>query len=194
MINSEEKLELLKSSVLSEVQRKSEKIIAGAKQEKAKMILDISDRHYVTAEKEIESGKSAIAGRYAKQLQSQRTLARKDILMHRRGLVEKIFSGVEKRLGEFAQSPEYAQYIRRAVDSCEAELSEIRLSGADYERRDELLGELAKSYTVSCDDAIFLGGVRLIPKSGGMVYDLSFDTALEIERERFSDSFDLKLE
>lgn len=194
MINSEEKLELLKSSVLSEVQRKSEKIIAGAKQEKAKIILDISDKHYVTAEKEIESGKSAIAGKYAKQSQSQRIRARKDILMHRRELVEKIFSGVEKRLRDFVQSPEYADFLRRAVVGCEAQISEIRLSGADYERRGELLGELAESYTVSRDDAVFLGGVRLVPKSGGMVYDLSFDTALEIERERFSDSFDLKLE
>lgn len=193
MINSEEKLELFKSSVLRDVQKKSEKIIADAKKENADMIIGISDKYFAIAEKEREDGKNAIRARYSKIAQSSKAQARKDILSHRQLLVDRIFSSVEGRLKEFAASKDYAAYLQRSVRDCKADAGEIRLSPKDFEKRDALLGDIASLYTVKSDESIFLGGLKLIPPGGKVVYDLSFDTALELQREGFSDSFDLKL-
>lgn len=193
MINSEEKLEQFKSSVLKEVQRKSEKIISDAKQENAKMIIDISDRHFIIAEKQIEEGKAVILSKYSGEVQSCKVKARKELLSHRLQLVEKVFGAVEQKLKDFAASGEYPGYLQKLVRESGVQAGEIKLSAKDYERCTELLGEFAKSFAVSCDDALYLGGLKLIPQGGSIVYDFSFDTALELQREGFSDSFDLKL-
>lgn len=193
MIGSEEKLELFKSSVLKDVKKETEKIISDAKKENADMIIGMSDRYFAAAEKEREDGKAAIRAEYAKKTQSCKAQSRKDILSHRQQLVDRIFASVTQRIREFTATKEYPEYLRRVVKDCKAKAGEIKLSEVDYENRDALLGDIASAYIISCDDSIFLGGLKLIPQGEKVVYDLSFDTALELQKERFSDSFDLKI-
>ena len=196
MINAEEKLAMLRESILSETKQKADKLVSDAENESSRIVLEASDKYYADAEKTIESEQTAIAAKYAKQTAALRSQVQKDILMHRNMLTQKLFDGVREKLKEFCNTKEYKEYISRCISeykkSYDIENAEVRVSAADMQRT-ELFEGLPKSVKVTCDDTIALGGVKIKPANVGVICDGTLDAALIKQAENFSDIADSSL-
>lgn len=197
MINAEEKLAMMRESILSETKQKADKLVSDAENESSRIVLEASDKYYADAQKSIESENAAIAGKYAKQTAAMRSQVQKDILMHRNMLTEKLFDGVREKLKEFRQTKEYKEYIVRCISdykkSYDIENAEIRVSAEDMQRAEELFEGLPKSVKITCDDTIVLGGVKIRPANVGVICDGTLDAALIKQAENFSDIADSSL-
>lgn len=188
---------MLRESILSETKQKSDKLVSDAENESSRIVLEASDRYYANAEKTIESEKTAIGIKYAKQTAALRSQVQKDVLMHRNMLTEKLFDGVRARLKEFRKTKEYKEYIGRCISdykkSYDIENAEIRVSAEDMQRAEELFEDLPKSVKITCDDTIVLGGVKIRPEDVGVICDGTLDAALMKQAEKFSDIADSSL-
>ncbi len=196
MINAEEKLAMMRESILSETKLKADKLVSDAENESSRIVLEASDKYYADAQKSIESEKTAIASKYAKQTAALRSQMQKDILMHRNMLTEKLFDGVREKLKEFRNTKEYKEYISRCISeykkSYDIENAEVRVSAADMQRA-ELFEDLPRSVKITCDDTIALGGVKIKPANVGVICDGTLDAALIKQAENFSDIADSSL-
>lgn len=196
MINAEEKLAMMRESILSETKQKADKLVSDAENESSRIVLEASDKYYADAEKTIESEKSAIAAKYAKQTAAMRSQVQKDILMHRNMLTQKLFDGVREKLIKFRDTKEYKEYISRCISeykkSYDIENAEVRVSAADMQRT-ELFEGLPKSVKITCDDTITLGGVKIKPANVGVICDGTLDAALIKQSDNFSDIADSSL-
>lgn len=188
MINAEEKLERFSASLLGETWQSSEEMIKKAESESTERILHASDKYAALAKKTIKEQTKAIRLKYVKTVAAGKLEAQQAVLLHRRELTDSLFENVEKRLLGFAASEKYGDYLCGLVEKCIKESGErnvtVRLSARDFDRRNELFGRLADVQTVK-DPTIRLGGLKCTFAGSNVMYDCSFDTALEAQREAF---------
>lgn len=182
-----------KDAMLNSAESRCMDIIAAAHRESARQLAEartscaradhdaIAAKYTLSAEQEISAS-----------LQS----ARKDLLALRENLVAELFSGVEKRLAAFAESPAYEEWftakLKARGKSFEAAESAVTVT---LRPQDEKLKKLVKKVLPKAEtqtsDAIRLGGFAI--GDGKRLFDDSFDAALADERKSFSQTSGLVL-
>ncbi|MDE6726936.1 MAG: hypothetical protein K2J80_03225, partial [Oscillospiraceae bacterium] len=101
------------------------------------------------------------------------------------------FEELRGELAEFAKSAKYADYLKRLLKKAESELGEkcvILAAAKDVEAVKKLT-----AHEVQADGAITLGGICALDKEKGLFADYTLDSALNNERESFTDKPELRL-
>ena len=191
-----EKLEKIRSIIDEKSEKDAEKIISDAEEKAEEMLSEEKKR----IERERNSSFSEKLSRFEseerRRVSESRFAAERKVLLYRNGLVDKLFSEIEAELKKFRASGEYRGYILRAVE--EADEAEKITEGVILycgSGDKELVSELMKAYPVKieADERISIGGIILKYPHKGTYIDLTFDTKLSEEREKFSATAEMQL-
>ena len=191
-----EKLEKIRSIIDEKSDKDVEKIIADA-EERAEEIIS-EEKKLIERERNnvFTEAVSRFESEERKRVSERRFAADRKVLLHRNGLVEKLFAEIEQELRDFSTSGGYRGYILRAVEEAD-ETEKITENVIVYcgEKDKELVTELMKPYPVKIetDGKISIGGIILKYPHKGTYIDLSFDMKLSEEREKFSATAEMQL-
>lgn len=111
------------------------------------------------------------------------------VLMHRTALVEEFFGKVRERLVSLTETPRYTAYLKGCIEKAN-DYSPICEGVTIFCRTCDtaLVDGLLKEYNCSlkADDGIEIGGILVRYEEKGILTDLTIESALENEREKFT--------
>ncbi len=119
----------------------------------------------------------------------------KRVLLHRNRLVEDFFDGIEKKLYSCLETPVYDEYLSACVKKAEKEASLENAVVLCREKDTNVVNKAlsAVNCSLEADNSIKIGGIIVKYPSTGVLIDLTLDTALEEEKERFSSLKEMQL-
>lgn len=139
----------------------------------------------------VRAERSAHEMRFKKELSRCEFETTRAVRIHRKELIDGFFEEIRNELAEFARSKKYDDYIKRALAKAEVELGgKLVVFAAEKDL------ETVKKWTVHevrVDNSIMLGGVTALDEEKGLYADYTLDSALEQEREAFTDKAELRL-
>ena len=139
----------------------------------------------------IRSERSAHEMRFKKEISRCEFETTKAVRAHRKELIDNFFEEIRGELAEYAKSKKYDDYIKRSLSKAERELGGKLVVFAS-----EKDIESVKKWTVHevrVDNSIMLGGISAMDEEKGLYADYTLDSALEQEREAFTDKPELRL-
>lgn len=172
-------------AIISEAKKKAEEIIS-----EEKRLIEQEEKGLVL--KEISRFEST----ERKRVSEKRFAAERKVLLRRNELVNGLFEEIEEELRSFCRKSEYRGYILRSAE--EADEKEKITEGVVVYCREvdlDLVKELMKAYPVKVetDGSIKIGGIMLKYPEKRTYIDLTFDTKLSEEREKFSATAEMQL-
>ena len=139
----------------------------------------------------VRAERSAHEMRFKKEISRCEFETTKAVRAHRKELIDGFFEEIRAELVEFAKSKKYDDYIKRALAKAEIELGgKLVVFAAEKDL------ETVKKWTVHevrVDNTITIGGVTALDEEKGLYADYTLDSALENEREAFTDKPELRL-
>lgn len=139
----------------------------------------------------VRAEKSAAEAKFKKELSRCEFEAGKAVRAHRKELIDGFFEEIREELAEFAKSDKYADYLGRAIANAEKELGNVSYITASP--KDVPAVKKLTKLEVREDNSIMLGGICAVDEARGLFSDQTLDSALETEREAFSDKPELRL-
>ena len=139
----------------------------------------------------VRAERNASEMRFKKEISRCEFETTKAVRVRRKELIDGFFEEIRADLVEFAQSKKYDDYIKRSLAKAETELGGklvVFAAGRDI--------EAVKKWTVHevrVDNSITLGGITAMDEEKGLYADYTLDSALENEREAFTDKPELRL-
>ena len=188
MINSPEKLEKFKQAVSDEARQRAEEILNETRAEcEDRLKTARSETMRLTAE-----SKDRIDEEYrtasVREISSESLSSRRNILLKREEMIERVFENVRARLGEYRKTPDYEKLlIKRAEECAKARPGKkgiLLLSPADMGFKYKLTA--GGQFTVKSSPAIELGGITVIYEDENLALDCTFDSDLAAGREGFA--------
>lgn len=140
---------------------------------------------------QVRAEKSAHEMKFKKEFSRCEFETTKAVRAHRKQLIDAFFEELRGDLAEFTKSEKYDDYLKRSLSKAESELgSEFVVLAAvkDSERVKKLT-----SREVRTEFAIMIGGIGALNEARGLYADYTLDSALESEREAFTDKPELRL-
>lgn len=149
------------------------------------------ERELAEALARVRAEKTAAEAKFKKELSRCEFEAGKAVRAHRKELIDGFFEELRGELSEFAKSDKYEDYLRRMLKKSEAELGAgcVILAAA----KDVPAVRKLTSNEVREDNSIMLGGICAVDEARGLFADHTLDSALENEREAFTDKPELRL-
>ena len=139
----------------------------------------------------VRAERSAHEMRFKKEISRCEFETTKAVRAHRKELIDGFFEEIRSDLAEYAKSKKYDDYIKRSLSKAERELGgRLVVFAAEKDI------ELVKKWTVHevrVDNSIMLGGITAADEEKGLFADYTLDSALENEREAFTDKPELRL-
>lgn len=196
MIQGIEKLAQIGELVKSDAEREAAAILSRARDE---------------AEKSVEETKKSLLAAYGDDVARQteqfraeekRRVAEKlfseerRVLLYRASLTDRFFSEIERAIRETVGSPDYPDHLKRSAEKANA-YAPLNASATVYCRAEDLsaVKTALAAYGVSTEPTkeIRLGGFFVRYGGTNAFLDLSLDTALGRERERFSERKEMQV-
>ena len=139
----------------------------------------------------VRAERSAHEMRFKKEISRCEFETTKAVRTHRKELIDGFFEEIRGELAEYAKSKKYDDYIKRSLSKAERELGgKLVVFAAERDL------ETVKKWTVHevrVDNKIMLGGITAMDEEKGLYADYTLDSALEQEREAFTDKPELRL-
>ena len=192
MVDRLEELEKIRQKIDKISEKDAEAIISEAKKKAEEIVSEekklIEQEEKVAVLKEIS--------RFETAERKRRFAAERRVLLRRNELVNELFSEIEEELSLYCKKSEYRGYILRSAE--EADEKEKLTEGVTvYCKAEdlELVKELIKAYPVKVqeDKSIKIGGIMLKYPETRTYIDLTFDTKLSEEREKFAATAEMQL-
>lgn len=189
--NFAEKLEMFRREIDAQAKAQTDELEQQAKMKAGsaeKLRAELSEREALG---ELAAQKSRLSSRINKELSRVDFETKRAVLAHRKELIEQFFEQTEQELRDFAQSAEYGEWLSRTVKRAFAELGEdaqIFAAPRDVERVKALAGNAA------ADGSIQIGGIHARSAAGTLSGDYTLDSALEEEKQAFSQQSLLRLD
>lgn len=139
----------------------------------------------------VRAERSAHEMRFKKEISRCEFETTKAVRKHRKELIDGFFEEIRGDLAEFAKSKKYDDYIKRSLSKAESELGGTLVVFA-AEKDVESVKKLTV-HEVRVDNSIILGGITAMDEEKGLYADHTLDSALEQEREAFTDKPELRL-
>lgn len=196
MIQGIEKLAQIGELVKSDAEREAAAILSRARDE---------------AEKSVEETKKSLLAAYGDDVARQteqfraeekRRVAEKlfseerRVLLYRASLTDRFFSEIERAIRETVGSSAYREHLKRSAEKANA-YAPLNASATVYCRAEDLsaVKTALGAYGVSTEptEEIRLGGFFVRYGGTNAFLDLSLDTALDRERERFSERKEMQV-
>lgn len=190
MSQSEKKLDKFSSAVLKDAQEQRAKILAEIeeyrKSELEKAEEEILHDAYVMIQNEIAS----IKNKHSRKISLAELDGRRQQLILRDKLTEKVFDEAAVQITEFTKSDKYKQYMLDLVKKSCAQIPEgkiiISVKNDDLGLGGDLAAASGREAEVKADAAIQLGGLLVSNPENGIVVDETLDFKLNSQRDWFT--------
>lgn len=140
---------------------------------------------------QVRAEKSANVMRFKKELSRCEFETTKAVRAHRKKLIDEFFEELRGDLEEFAGSEKYEDFLKRSLAKAERELGGnfvVLAAAKDVSRVKKLTNRAVRT-----ELTIMLGGIGALDEEKGLYADYTLDSALESEREAFTDKSELRL-
>lgn len=187
MSEKKEKLRKFIEAVNSEAEARAAEILTEAEQEKKRIISAAEEKGRREAELYLDDKKSNAGRDFIREVSRAELEMKREVLLHRDELTNKLFAAVEKRLADYRKNSAYAEKLKEMLAAAQAEGDvEIMLAPEDMKYADSLKKTLKTDKAVFKEDKnIKLGGLAVYFREKGIVIDNTFDRALEDQRSEF---------
>jgi len=198
MNNENEKLERFSKAVEEEVDSQIQKIIAEAEASKSELVEKANDESLNVAYEKIKEEIKMNTAKNLKAVSKAELDSKREILMHRDNLSNKVFENVKSKLINFTNSQEYKDYLIKLLkeelsgNSIESELI-IYLSKKDMQYADDLKKLFGDKISCIEKNNIKLGGLCILYSNCNQLIDKTLDSDLLEQKELFNNSSSLKL-
>ncbi len=179
-------VELLCRAVAEEAGKESEKILAEANADAARIMVEARERASNALEIKMRVQRSEAYAEARRTVDSAELEARKRIMSFREDLMREIFQALEQRLKEFRKEPEYLQFLLSSVEEGVENLSGsafvVELNEEDQKLLEGELENLAVRLNVKMDMKLSTslgGGVRIYTADRRILFDNSFSARLK---------------
>lgn len=189
------KLDNFKNAVFSEAQSKAERIISQAaenaenkRKDAEKDIKDSEQAEFLKIDKDVKA-------RVVREVSSKRLESNRNVLLHRKQLVGRIFENVEQKLDYFRCSEKYQDHLLNCLKACTEkfpnEQGVVYIGKADEKYKDALAN--ASGFEVLVKQSIILGGLIVAYPEINVMLDCTFDSAVDEQRANFCNTAEFAL-
>ena len=196
MTDQTEKLEKFKQAVFDEAAARADEIIKETKAHCAELVA----RAKADAEELLNESKAKADKEYreaAQRTQSAGRLdSRRNVLIAREQIIDKVFANVRSKLEVFRQTEDYEKLLIKRVEECANaypdKKGEVRVASADMKYAEKLT--CGGRFKV-CESAnILLGGVMIVFPEDNLALDYTFDNEYSRQRSGFAGKAGLGLQ
>lgn len=190
MLSEDEKLVKLEKAVQKDTSMQIDEIIQEAETSKNDMLDKANDLSLYDAYDIIKDEIKKISGKYIRLVSQAELDSKKQVLLYREKLAEQIIDNVKQALEQFTKTEDYKSYISKMLKN-EAD-SEQKVIVYICERDRQLVEEIIKTNSYDFDlavrNCIKIGGVCICYEGKNVLKDMTIDTALSDEKDRFINS------
>lgn len=184
-----EKLGKFSEMVMQDAYRKKNERIRQAEQEKQELIAASEIQYLQKAYEKIQEAVKRFDKEYNEEI-SKAIVESKEAMFNRRDeIVRSVFDNVKKRLQEFVKGNEYPAYIQERLAAAAREAGEGKILVTVNEEDMALFGEirsrLGVDFELAESDEDIIGGFLITNSDKGLVWDYTFLSRLNREREDF---------
>lgn len=192
MLNSEEKLSAMEHEIMADVRAESEQIHAETDAEEKRQLEEYTERLRSETEKKLIAATAQARVREDKRITAAFQHGRRALLEYREDCAQDVFDEVRSRLVAYPEQDEYADtlcgLLRRAVAVVPSALvATVYLREADMKYAPLLESKVVDMRLKFVAGTFALGGLMLECAEQRRRIDLSFDSALEDMKGKFSE-------
>lgn len=147
---------------------------------------DVRRAYEIERSRLTERNNSGLSSRSAQQLE--------DIITYREKIAQSVFDKAKKKIKDFTQSPEYAEFLKgsaKAVTEKLGDSTKLLVRPEDKEAYAKMLGEFAKE--IEADESIILGGIKGVSTARNMIADDTLDMRFEQQKISFYETSGLSV-
>lgn len=189
MATIEERFEMIQKSVLDQAEAEAQKLRDEAKEFKdtamKKAEADVLQELYSRIQDEI----TEIHTTATRSVSQKESKERQDLLLRREEITRTVFDQVKKRLLDFTKTPAYVDLMKEIAKElgarCPMEGTIVMLRREDYHLAAKLGEYFGKNVRILADEAIRLGGIKVMNQSSGLFLDETLDSRLEDQKPWF---------
>lgn len=195
MKNETEKLEKFKKAIFDEVDAKAQEMISEAEAEREERLEKARREADGFVQSRIAQIDKDCEAKAVRELSSDSLQAKRNVLLSREELIDKVFSNVRNKLDEFMKTPEYGKMLAERVRSCAEKYPEDNVVVYVALKDEALCGQISTGgkYRTEPSETVEVGGAMVVLEDKGIALDYTFDTALSEQRESFARKAGLNL-
>ncbi len=188
MLNQDEQIALFVEAINKDAEKLCKKIDKETKQLYASEVEKLRRKAEEKMLQRINYYKNETETDFNKNLALDKTANRQLLCDKRNEITQKVFALVREEISAFTEGDGYAEFLQESLKSicgytCGA--VEIFARGADTEKVKAAAERLGIEYTVSADEGIALGGIRVADRSANKIFDDTLDLRIQEQREWF---------
>ena len=183
MAGIEKKLAVFSNTVLTDANRKKERLQSEIGKERDQAIHEHELEYLQDAYEDIQKAVSRCSKECNEEILKLEMQLKKEAIRKREAIIADVFCEVEKKLSAFIESEEYPAWLADAVDRAERELLEGKKKIEVLERDIPLLSGREEDVCASSEN--IMGGARVYNLDRNTFSDYSIAAILEEEHERF---------
>lgn len=180
---------MIQKSVMDQAGAEAQKLLDQAKEYKEsamkKAEADVLQELYSRIQDEVAEIRTS-ATRSVSQKESKE---RQDLLLRREEITRSVFEQVKRRLLEFTKTPAYNDLMTEIAKElgirCPMEGTIVMLRREDYHLAAKLGEYFGKNVRILADEAIHIGGIKVMNQSSGVFMDETLDSRLEDQKPWF---------
>ena len=189
MASIEERFAMIQKSVMDQAGAEAQKLLDQAKEYKEsamkKAEADVLQELYSRIQDEVAEIHTS-ATRSVSQKESKE---RQDLLLRREEITRSVFEQVKRRLLDFTKTPAYNDLMTEIAKElgvrCPMEGTIVMLRREDYHLAAKLGEHFSKNVRILADEAIHIGGIKVMNQSSGVFMDETLDSRLEDQKPWF---------
>ena len=124
-----------------------------------------------------------------RSVSQKETKERQDLLLRREEITRAVFEQVKRRLLDFTRTPAYHELMNEIAKElgarCPMEGTIVMLRRDDYHLSAKLGEHFGKNVRILADEAIKIGGIKVMNQSSGIFLDETLDSRLEDQKPWF---------
>lgn len=167
-------------------EKQAEEILGEAEEERKSILSAAQSLAEEEKERTVRNDLKMMSGRCVRMVSKAQLDMKKEILICREELTDKLFDSVKNKLAEYRKTKEYKEKLCRAVSEEDTREARILLSPEDMRLSSEIKKAAEKSASVAADETIRYGGFRILYSDKGIISDRTFDSALKEQRRAFA--------
>ena len=196
MSNINEKLNAFEKTIMEDAKKEADEILAEFEAKKNKIAQELTRAAKKDADETLRAEKEKLERKENEQLSEANATGKRELLNVRREITEKVFSEVERKIGDFRKTEKYYEYLKNTVKSGIESIGEgekiIYIDKNDSAYKEALEKEFG--ITVKTENEEFLGGARVCNTEKNIVCDNTVADRLLEERDAFLEIADLSVE
>lgn len=188
MAYDEQKLLRFKESVLNDADKKIAQMKSDALKYEQTELENIKNQNYDKIFNYMQNKVRDIKWKYSRKITKKSLELKKETLVFRNELVNKLFKQCEQEIINFINSDKYKEYLLNLVKKSSSDFvcdnAKIKIRKEDLKLKEELL-ELPGISKVEVDDENQFGGFKLIDEKCNLMLDETIASKLDSERKYF---------